>query len=167
MSRSDGWANQLSQRALYDYLTNNQDDPLYPGGGNNAYNDGAILSYYYNVNSSNDSDFLSTYNANPAPSTDGGSPAYFSNSGSINGYTIGQGWIGLRNVQMSNAFKTAFGETKINAADTDSRVRPVFEWQYGGNWSDSLPFITAPMDHSIRSTITCTVVAAHLLRQRG
>ena len=79
-TRSDGWANQLSQRAVYDYLTNNQNDPLYPGGGSNAYNDGAILASYYGVNSSNDSAFLSTYNPDPAPSTDGGSPAYFSNS---------------------------------------------------------------------------------------
>ncbi|MBV8607173.1 MAG: hypothetical protein JO034_06895 [Singulisphaera sp.] len=142
-SRSDGWANQLSQRALYDYLTNNQDDPLYPGGGSNAYNDGAILASYYNVNSNNDSAFLSTYNASPSPSTDGGSPAYFSNSSSINGYGIGQGWVGLRDVQISNAFKTAFGETNVNAVDTDSRVRPVFEWQYGGNWSGALDFIKA------------------------
>ena len=141
-SRSDGWANQLSQHALYDYLTNNQDDPLYPGGGSNAYNDGAILASYYNVNSSNDSAFLSTYNANPAPSTDGGSPAYFSNSTAINGYLIGQGWVGLRDVQISNAFKIAFGESNVNAADTDSRVRPVFEWQYGGNWSGALAFIS-------------------------
>jgi hypothetical protein len=140
-TRSDGWANQLSQRALYDYLTNNQNDPLYPGGGSNAYNDGAILASYYNVNSSNDSAFLSTYNPNPAPSTDGGSPAYFSNTASINGYLIGQGWVGLRDVQISNIFKTAFGETTINAADTDSRVRPVFEWQYGGSWAGALGFI--------------------------
>src|SRR5271157_3210227 len=141
-TRNDGWANQLSQRALYDYLTNNQDDPLYPGGGSNAYNDGAILDSYYNVNSNNDSAFLGTYNANPTPSTDGGSPVYFSNSSSTNGYEIGQGWVGLREVQISNAFKTAFGETNINAADTDSRVRPVFEWQYGGCWSGALNFIS-------------------------
>ena len=30
-TRDDGWINQLSQRALYDYVTDNQDDPLYPG----------------------------------------------------------------------------------------------------------------------------------------
>jgi len=141
-TRSDGWANQLSQRALYDYLTNNQDDPLYPGGGSNAYNDGAILASYYNINSTNDSAFLGTYNANPTPSTDGGSPAYFSNSSSTNGYEIGQGWVGLRDVQISSAFKTPFGETNINAADTNSRVRPVFEWQYGGGWSGALNFIS-------------------------
>ena len=142
-TRGDGWANQLSQRALYDYLTNNQNDPLYPGGGSNAYNDGAILASYYSVNSSNDSAFLSTYNANPAPSTDGGSPVYFSNSASINGYSIGQGWVGLRDVQISNAFKTAFGETNVNAVDTNSRVRPVFEWQYGGGWTGALGFISS------------------------
>ena len=140
-SRADGWANQLSQRALYDYLTNNQNDPLYPGGGSNAYSDGALLASYYGVNSTNDSSFLSTYNANPAPSSGGGSPEYFSNSGSINGYDIGQGWVGLRDVQISNAFKTAFDETDVNAVDTDSRVRPLFEWQYGGLWSGALSFI--------------------------
>ena len=141
-SRWDGWANQLSQRALYDYLTNNQNDPLYPGGGSNAYNDGAILAAYYNANPGNDSGFLATYNANPAPSTDGGSPVYFSNASSFSGYTIGQGWIGLRDVQISNAFKAAFGETNVNAADTDSRVRPVFEWQYGGSYSGALGLIS-------------------------
>jgi hypothetical protein len=140
-TRIDGWANQLSQRALYDYLTKNQDDPLYPGGGNNAYNDGAILASYYNVNRNNDSAFLATYNANPSPWQDGGSPIYFNNSASINGYSIGRGWVGLRDVQISNAFKTAFGETNINAVDTASRVRPVFEWQFGGGWDGALDFI--------------------------
>ncbi len=142
-SRGDGWANQLSQRALYDYLTNNQNDPLYPGSGANAYNDGEILAAYYNINSSNDGAFLSTYNANPAPSTDGGSPDYFSNSAPTNGYYIGQGWVGLRIVQISDAFKTAFGETDLDAVATDSRVRPLFEWQYGGNWSGALGFINS------------------------
>ena len=132
-NRSDGWANQLSQRALYDYLTGNQADPLYPGGGDNAYNDGAVLATYYNVNTSNDAAFLGTYNPNAAPSADGGSPAYFNNSASINGYQIGQGWVGLRDVQISQAFKTAFGELNINAVDTESRVRPVFEWQAGSS----------------------------------
>jgi hypothetical protein len=138
-----GWANQLSQRALYDYLTNNQNDPLYPGGGGNAFNDGATLAAYAGVSSSNDSAFLSTYNANPGPSYYGGSPAYFSNSAGINGYGIGQSWVGLRDAQISNAFKTAFGETNINASDTSSRVRPVFEWQYGGSWSGALGFISS------------------------
>ena len=142
-TRWDGWANQLSQRSLYDYLTNNQFDPLYPGGGASAYNDGAMLAAYDGVNSSNDSAFLSTYNANPAPSTDGGSPMYFSNAAAINGYYLGEDWIGLRDVQTSNAFKTAFGETGVDAVDTDSRVRPVFEWQYGGSYSDTLAFINS------------------------
>ena len=142
-SRSDGWANQLSQRALYDYLTNNQNDSLYPGGGSNAYNDGAILASYYAVTASNDSQFLATFNASPGQSTDGGSPGYFNNSASINGYLIGQGWIGIRDVQISNAFKTAFGETAVNAVDPDSRVRPVFEWQYGGNWTGALGLISS------------------------
>ena len=143
-SRIDGWANQLSQRALYDYLTNNQDDPLYPGGGSNAYNDGAELASYYDVNSSNDAGFLGTYNAVPAPSTDGGSPVYFSNSQSaINGYIIGQGWIGLRDVQISQAFKTAFGEDDISAVAVDSRVRPLLEWQTGGGGAGGLGFISA------------------------
>ena len=44
-------------------------------------------------------------------------------------------------MQISNAFKTAFGETNVNAVDTDSRVRPLFEWQYGGNWTGALGFI--------------------------
>ncbi len=140
-TRNDGWVNQLSQRALYDYLTDNKNDPLYPGGGSNGYNDGAILADYPKGNGSNDSAFLSTYNAHPAAPADGGSPMYFSNSGSISGYSLGQAWVGLRDVQISNAFKTAFGETGVNAVDTSSRVRPLFEWQYGGNWSDALGFI--------------------------
>ena len=140
-SRSDGWANQLSQRALYDYLTNNQNDPLYPGGGSNAYNDGALLASYYDVTSSNDSAFLGTYNAHPAPSTDGASPVYFSNSASVTGYLVGQGWVGLRDVQISNAFKTAFGETNVAAAANNSRVRPVYQWQTGGYWTGGLSFI--------------------------
>ena len=44
----------------------------------------------------------------------------------------------LRLEQISTAFKTAFGETGINAIATASRVRPLFEWQYGGNWTGEL-----------------------------
>ena len=139
--RGNGWANQLSQRALYDYLTNNQNDPLYPGSGSNAYNDGEILAAYFNVNSGNDSTFLNTYNSGASPSADGSSPSYFSNSAAINGYALGQDWVGLRIVQISDAFKTAFGETDTNAVATDSRVRPLFEWQYGGLSSGALGFI--------------------------
>ena len=159
-TRFDGWANQLSQRALYDYLTGNKADPLYPGGGSNAYNDGAIRATYYNVNSSNDSAFLGTYNANPAPSTDGGSPEYFNNSASINGYGIGQGWVGLRDVQIGQAFKTAFGELDINAVATNSRVRPVSEWQNGGSWAGALNFINGVYGAQHPSPITCMALAA-------
>ena len=140
-SRSDGWANQLSQRALYDFLTDNQNESLYPGGGDNAYQDGAILASYYDVTSSNDSAFLATYNASAQAAGDGGSPLYFNNSASINGYSVGQGWVGLRDEQISAAFKTAFGEDDISAVATSSRVRPVFEWQSGGGWDGALAFI--------------------------
>jgi hypothetical protein len=140
-TRSNGWANQLSQRALYDFLTNNQNDPLYPGGAANAYNDGASLAAFYTLDSGTVNAFLKTYNPNPSPSTDGGSPAYFNTSASINGYGLGQTFVGLRLVQISTAFKTSFGELSVNAVDTVSRVRPVFEWQYGGSWSNALKFI--------------------------
>ena len=50
---------------VYDYLTNNQNDPLYPGGGANAYNDGAIIAGQF-INSSNEAGFLATYNRDPA-----------------------------------------------------------------------------------------------------
>ena len=50
-------------------------------------------------------------------------------------------WVGLRLVQISTMFKSAFGENAINATDPDSRVRPLFEWQCGGGWSDGLTFI--------------------------
>jgi hypothetical protein len=136
-----GWINQLSQRALYDYLTVNQNDPLYPGGGSNAYDDGAILDSYYKVDASDEAAFLASYNPNPAPSIYGTSPPYFNNSTPINGYGIGESWVGLRDVQISNAFKTAFGESNLDAVDPSSRVRPVYEWQYGGGWSGALDFI--------------------------
>ena len=140
-TRSDGWANQLSQRALYDYLTNNQDDPLYPGGGNNAYNDGAILASYYSVNSSNDSTFLARTTPTPhlprtaVPRCTSAIPPPSMVTSSV------RAGIGLRDVQISNAFKAAFGETDVNAVATNSRVRPVFEWQYGGNWAGALGLI--------------------------
>jgi hypothetical protein len=141
-TRCNGWANQISQRALYDYLTNNRNDPLYPGGGCNAYDDGRILCSYYGLTPANSTTFLATYNERPSPSSDGGSPQYFSNSGgNINGYWAGQGWIGLRLVQIATAFKKAFGETNLNAVDASSRIRPLFEWQYGGMWAGALDFI--------------------------
>ena len=50
-----------------------------------------------------------------------------------------EGWAALRLEQISTIFKTAFGELGINASATASRVRPLFEWQYGGNWAGELP----------------------------
>ena len=160
-SRGDGWANQLSQRALYDYLTNNQNDPLYPGGGSNAYNDGAILASYYDVNSSNDSAFLSTYNANPAPSTDGGSPVYFSNSAAINGFTDRSGLgraarradqrrlqDGLRRDQCQRRRHRQPGSARVRVA-----VRRQLDWRPGLHQRRCT-------GRSIRSTITCTAAAA-------
>jgi len=135
-----GWSNQLSQRALYDYETNNQNDPLYPGGGASAYNDGKFLDSLYNTSSGAISSWEATYNASGAYGGIG-SPAYFSNpttNGALNGYIIYQGWVALRLEQISAAFKNVFGETSINADSNSSRVRPVFEWQYGGSWDGEL-----------------------------
>ncbi len=136
-----GWINQLSQRAVYDYLEDITSDPLYPGGGANAYNDGSILVPYYNTvedGTTWQSAFEATYNGTDPTESGYSSPTYFSNAASVNGYTIYQGWVALRLEQISTAFKTAFGETSINAAAAASRVRPVFEWQYGGSWSGEL-----------------------------
>ena len=135
---ASGWSNQLSQRQVYDYLTDNQNDSLYPGGGANAYNDGAILAPQY-ITSSNEAGFLATYNPSPA-SNSWSSPEYFSNAdSSVNGYDIYQGWVALRLVQISTAFKATLGDTGVYANSTASRVRPIFEWQYGGtNWIGEL-----------------------------
>ena len=133
-----GWINQLSQRAVYDYETNNQNDPLYPGGGANAYNDGAIIASQY-ITGSNLAAWEATYNGTNPTEVGYESPSYFSNNDSaLTGYTIYQGWVALRLGQISTAFKTAFSETGINADATASRVRPLFEWQYGGGWSGEL-----------------------------
>ena len=124
----------MSQRAVYDYETNNQNDPLYPGGGANGYNDGAIVAPQY-ITSANKAAWIATYSA--SPSTKDGRLLYF-NTALPNGYNIYEGWVALRLEQISTAFKTAFGETGINANATASRVRPLLEWQYGGNWSGEL-----------------------------
>ena len=129
-------ATNCRSAAVYDYLTDNQNDPLYPGGGANAYDDGEILAPQY-ITSSNEAAFLDTYSSSP-PSHDG-QLEYFSNAdSSVNGYDIYQGWAALRLEQISTAFKTALGETGVYASATSSRVRPVFEWQYGGSWSGEL-----------------------------
>jgi hypothetical protein len=137
----NGWINQLAQRALYDYVTNNQNDPLYPGGGNSAYLDGQAIAPLYLPGGAGDpgaAAFEATYNANGTwPGY--GSPEYFSNGDSaLPGYTVYQGWAGLRLEQISTAFKNVLGETSVNADSTSSRVRPVFEWQYGGAWDGEL-----------------------------
>ncbi len=135
---ASGWSNQLSQRAVYDYETNNQNDPLYPGGGANAYNDGAILAPQY-ITSGNKAAFLATLEATPNTSNASwSSPEYFSNAASLNGYAIYQGWVALRLEQISTAFKAVLGDTGVNANATASRVRPLLEWQYGGSWSGEL-----------------------------
>ncbi len=122
---TSGWSNQLSQRAVYDYLTDNQNDPLYPGGGANAYNDGAILAPQY-ITSANEAGFLATYTADPTPDTPNdtwSSPEYFSNAdSSVNGYDIYQGWVALRLEQISMAFKAALGDTGVFANATASRA---------------------------------------------
>ena len=130
-----GWINQLSQRAVYDYLDNITSDSLYPGGGANAYNDGAILVPYYNTvegNTTWQAAFEATYNGTTPTESGYSSPTYFSNAAAVNGYLLYQGWVGLRLEQISTAFKTAFGKSGINATAAASRVRPLFEWQYGG-----------------------------------
>ena len=138
---------------MYDYLTNNQNDPLYPGGGASGYNDGAIIAPQFAASwalgGSNLAGFLNTYNPNPTPRTDGWSPLYFSDTGpSIEGQYNSQGdsvycaWISLRLVQLSEAFKTAFGELNINASSTASRVRPLYQWQYGFANSTNYPLLT-------------------------
>ncbi len=117
---------------------------MYPGGGASAYNDGSILVPYYNTVENGtawQAPFEATYNGTNPPESGYSSPTYFSNpttSGAVNGYTIYQGWAALRLEQISTAFKTAFGETGVNATAAASRVRPVFEWQYGGSWSGEL-----------------------------
>jgi hypothetical protein len=133
-TRSDGWINQLSQRALHDYLTGDLNDPLYPGGGSNAYDDGAILASVPGVIEYSGP---ASYNADPAPSTDGGSPYYFAGTD----FGLGEDWVGLRDAQISDAFKATFGEADIAAADPNSRVRPVYEWQGGANLAGGLAFI--------------------------
>ena len=136
-----GWCSQLSQRAVYDFETDNQNDPLYPGGGANGYNDGAIVAPQY-ITSSNKAAWMATYDPNALTDsnyTGWSSPIYFSgNDSALPGWTMFQGWVGLRLEQISMAFKTAFNETGIDASATASRVRPVFEWQYGGGWDGEL-----------------------------
>ena len=126
-------------------------DPLYPGGGANAYNDGSILVPYYNtLRMAQPGSRLRGHlqRERPPPESGYSSPQYFSNATSVNGYTIYQGWVALRLEQISTAFKTAFGETGINAAAAASRVRPVFEWQYGGSWSGELGAMQAMFGRS-------------------
>ena len=128
---------------------------MYPGGGTNAYEDGAILVPYYNTvegGTSWQTAFEATYNGTSPPESGYSSPTYFSNASTFSGYTIYQGWVALRLEQISTAFKTAFGETGINATAAASRVRPVFEWQYGGSWSGELNamqalFPSQPVDY--------------------
>src|SRR6202044_3533348 len=60
-----GWIDQLAQRAVYDYLEDVTNDPLYPGGGAQAYDDGSLIAPLY-INSSNESAWLATYNVDGA-----------------------------------------------------------------------------------------------------
>jgi hypothetical protein len=143
-SNDNGWAYQLSSRAVYDYLTQNTNDSLYPGGGANGYNDGAVLANYWDFPSN--SCLISQANPSAVASYSGWSPQYFPSANNCStpaGWAIGQSWLGLRLVQISTVFKAAFGETGISATDPNARIRPLYEWQYGGAWSQGLPFIRA------------------------
>ena len=145
-----GWCNQLSQRAVYDYLTDNQNDPLYPGGGANAYNDGAILLRNASI-ARNEAGWLASYNPNPPVQAGSYSPGYFSNPAGLDGFGIYNTWAALRLEQISMAFKTTFqaaegaggDELAIDAAATGSRVRTLYEWQYGGSWDYALSNMVA------------------------
>jgi hypothetical protein len=135
----NGWIDQISQRALYDYWTNNQSDSLYPGGGANGYNDGKLIDPLYNTGSAGITAFDATYNGANANWPGYGSPQYFSNGDTnLQGFTVYQGWVALRLEQISAAFKNVMGENAINADSNSSRVRPLFEWQYGGSWDGEL-----------------------------
>ena len=131
-----GWCNQLSQRAVYDYETNNQNDPLYPGGGANGYNDGAIVAPQY-ITSANKAAWIATYSASPSTSKTAGFCISTTPPRPTATTSTRDGWHCAWS-KISTAFKTAFGETGINANATASRVRPLLEWQYGGNWSGEL-----------------------------
>ena len=127
---------------IYDYLTDNQDDPLYPGGGSDGYDEGENTSEYYNNVSSDDAAFLATYNPDPSSATDGGSPEYFNNSANFNGYWFGIGWAGLRDVQIAMPLSWPLGRPASTLLTRIAGCGPC-ERQYGGNWSNALNFISS------------------------
>ena len=103
----------------------------YPGGGDNAYLDGAILATFVDVNPSNDAAFLATYNAQASPSGDGGSPEYFSNATSVNGYNVGQGWVGgdrlvidSHRQTVSSSWRLGGEYGELNCLGRGRRLRP-------------------------------------------
>ena len=50
------------------------------------------------------------------------------------GWIIAQRWVAERAMQISNDFRTVYGNSDMPGSGADATVRPLFEWQYGGNW---------------------------------
>jgi len=127
-----GWANQLSQRAYYNFLNNIQNDSSYPGGGNQGYLDGQAMSAFISANHLADNFAQSTFTPNAAPIYPKVAPSWFSKvNGASFGWSIGPVWVALRLKQISDIFKSTFGETAIEASSPTAQIKPILEWQYG------------------------------------
>jgi hypothetical protein len=127
-----GWANQLSQRAYYNFLNNIQSDPIYPGGGNQSYLDGQAMSAFIAANHLADNFAQSTFTPDATPLYPKFAPSWFSKvDGGSFGWSIGPVWVALRLKQISDIFKSTFGETAIEASSPTAQIKPILEWQYG------------------------------------
>ncbi len=76
-------------------------------------------------------------NAAAVAAANAGDPINYDNiypTGDSGGWTIAQRWVAERSMQISDLFRSVYGNSAMPGTSEDATVRPLFEWQYGGNW---------------------------------
>ena len=118
--------------------TSVQANPLYP-----PLNSG--LKVYIEYSNENWNLFSTQSQAAAIAAANTGSPINYDGMYPTNdsaGWTNAQRYVAERTVEISNDFRAVYGDSQMPGTSTDPTVRPLLEWQYGGNWGQiGLDFI--------------------------
>jgi hypothetical protein len=125
--------------------TSVQANPLYP-----PLNSG--LKVYIEYSNENWNLFSTQTDAAAIAAANAGSPINYDGlypSNDSAGWTIAQRYVAERTVEISNDFRAVYGDSEMPGTSADPTVRPLLEWQYGGNWGQiGLDFINNYYDNA-------------------
>jgi hypothetical protein len=142
-SANDDYVTKLAELLKYgsdgvNPYTSVQATPLYP-----PLNSG--LKVYIEYSNENWNLFSAQTDAAAIAAATAGSPINYDQLYPTNdsaGWTIAQRYVAERTVEISNDFRSVYGDSQMPSTSNDPTVRPLLEWQYGGNWGEvGLDFI--------------------------